>query len=107
MCWTGDREVMLKRLKRAHKAGAKPLIATLGWSFSMGRDWDSPEIPKKVDLKTMVRFAPKVATKPRWLYTFGRTGQIPDLSAPNLAPPDGPDGRQVGHRRCSALTARG
>jgi len=35
----------------------------------------------------MVRMAPKVATKPRWLYQFGRTGQIPDLTAPNLAAP--------------------
>jgi isopentenyl diphosphate isomerase/L-lactate dehydrogenase-like FMN-dependent dehydrogenase len=37
----------------------------------------------------MVRMAPKVATKPRWLYQFGRAGQIPDLTAPNLAPPGG------------------
>jgi isopentenyl diphosphate isomerase/L-lactate dehydrogenase-like FMN-dependent dehydrogenase len=37
--------------------------------------------------------APKVATKPRWLYQFGRayqqTGNLPDLTAPNLAPPGG------------------
>jgi pre-mycofactocin synthase len=38
----------------------------------------------------MVRMAPKVATKPRWLYGFGRTGRLPDLTAPNLAPPGGP-----------------
>ena len=87
MYWTGDRDVVLQRMERAHAAGAKGLIATLDWSFSMGRDWGSPEIPEKVDLKTMVRMAPKVATKPRWLYQFGRTGQIPDLTAPNLAPP--------------------
>jgi pre-mycofactocin synthase len=31
--------------------------------------------------------APRVATKLRWLYQFGRTGQIPDLTAPNLAQP--------------------
>ncbi|WP_191563276.1 pre-mycofactocin synthase MftD [Janibacter melonis] len=91
MYWTGDREVMLQRMERAHRAGATALIATLDWSFSMGRDWGSPEIPEKVDLKTMVRFAPRVVTRPRWLYEFGRTGQIPDLTAPNLAP-TGPDG---------------
>jgi len=34
-----------------------------------------------------VRMAPQVATKPRWLYEFGKTGTIPDLTAPNLAPP--------------------
>jgi heme/flavin dehydrogenase (mycofactocin system) len=91
MYWTGDRDVMVQRMQRAHRAGAIGLIATLDWSFSMGRDWGSPEIPEKVDLKTMVRMAPKVATKPRWLWQFGRTGQIPDLTAPNLAPP-GPNG---------------
>jgi heme/flavin dehydrogenase (mycofactocin system) len=89
MYWTGDRDVMVQRMERAHKAGAVGLIATLDWSFSMGRDWGSPEIPEKVDLKTMVRMAPKVVTKPRWLYEFGKTGQIPDLTAPNLAPPGG------------------
>lgn len=89
MYWTGERDVMLQRMQRAHDAGALGLIATLDWSFSMGRDWGSPEIPEKVDLKTMVRMAPKVVTKPRWLYQFGKTGQIPDLTAPNLAPPGG------------------
>jgi heme/flavin dehydrogenase (mycofactocin system) len=89
MYWTGDRDVMVQRMERAHTAGAKGLIATLDWSFSMGRDWGSPEIPEKVDFKTMVRMAPKVATRPRWLYQFGRAGKIPDLTAPNLAPPGG------------------
>jgi len=93
MYWTGDRDQMVQRMERAHAAGAQGLIATLDWSFSVGRDWGSPEIPEKVDLRTMVRMAPKVATKPRWLYQFGRhyrqTGQLIDLSAPNLAPPGG------------------
>ncbi|MET9080878.1 pre-mycofactocin synthase MftD [Streptomyces sp. NPDC004237] len=92
MYWTGDRDVMLQRMERAHKAGAKALIATLDWSFSMGRDWGSPEIPEKIDFSTMLRMAPKVATKARWMYQFGRSGLIPDLTAPNLAPV-GPDGR--------------
>lgn len=89
MYWTGDRDTMIQRMQRAHAAGVNGLIATLDWSFSMGRDWGSPEIPEKVDLKTMVRMAPKVATKPRWLWQFGRSGDIPDLTAPNLAPPGG------------------
>ena len=87
MYWTGDRDVMVQRMQRAHDAGALGLIATLDWSFSMGRDWGSPEIPEKVDLRTMVRMAPQVVTRPRWLWEFGRTGQIPDLTAPNLAAP--------------------
>ena len=91
MYWTGDRDTMVQRMQRAHAAGVKGLIATLDWSFSMGRDWGSPEIPEKVDLKAMVRLAPKVATKPRWMWQFGKefkaTGKLPDLTAPNLAPP--------------------
>ena len=86
MYWTGDRDVMVQRMQRAQRAGSLGLIATLDWSFSMGRDWGSPEIPEKVDLRTMVRMAPQVASKPRWLWQFGKTGQIPDLTAPNLAP---------------------
>jgi heme/flavin dehydrogenase (mycofactocin system) len=89
MYWTGDRDVMIQRMDRARAAGAKGLIATLDWSFSMGRDWGSPEIPEKVDLKTMVRVAPSVARKPRWLYEFAKTGALPDLTVPNLAPPGG------------------
>jgi heme/flavin dehydrogenase (mycofactocin system) len=89
MYWTGDRDVMIQRMDRARAAGAKGLIATLDWSFSMGRDWGSPEIPEKVDLKTMVRLAPAVARKPRWLYQFAKTGALPDLTAPNLAAPGG------------------
>ena len=93
MYWTGDRDTMIQRMTRAHDAGAKGLIATLDWSFSIGRDWGSPEIPEKVDLHAMVRLAPHVATKPRWLADFGRqfldTGKLPDLTAPNLTPPGG------------------
>jgi heme/flavin dehydrogenase (mycofactocin system) len=89
MYWTGDRDVMIQRMERARAAGAKGLIATLDWSFSRGRDWGSPEIPEKVDLKTMIRFAPQVARKPRWLAQWARSGGIPDLTAPNLAPPGG------------------
>lgn len=93
MYWTGERDTMIQRMTRAHEAGAKGLIATLDWSFSMGRDWGSPEIPEKVDLKAMIRLAPKVATKGRWMWQFGQqfrqTGRLPDLTAPNLAPPGG------------------
>lgn len=91
MYWTGAPDVMRQRMERAHRAGAKALIATLDWSFSVGRDWGSPEIPDKVDAATMVRFAPRVVTRPRWLYAFARTGRLPDLTVPNLAPAE-PDG---------------
>lgn len=89
MYWTGDRDTMIERMQRAHAAGAQGLIATLDWSFSMGRDWGSPEIPERVDLKAMLRLAPRVVGKPRWLWQYARTGSLPDLTVPNLASPGG------------------
>jgi heme/flavin dehydrogenase (mycofactocin system) len=85
MYWTGARDVMVERMTRAHDAGVVGLIATLDWSFSTGRDWGSPEIPEKVDLRTMARFAPQVLRKPAWIRDFARAGAIPGLTAPNLA----------------------
>ena len=83
--WMGSRDTMLERMERARAAGAVGLIATTDWSFSIGRDWGSPEIPEKVDLKTAVKLAPQVLRRPRWMWDFARSGQIPDLTAPNLA----------------------
>src|SRR3954469_24951466 len=81
----GSRERILARAERARAAGAKGLIMTLDWSFASRRDWGSPPIPEKIDLKNAVKFAPEVLRKPRWLATYLRTGAIPELSVPNLA----------------------
>jgi L-lactate dehydrogenase (cytochrome)/glycolate oxidase len=89
MYWVGSRDVLVQRMERARAAGAVGLIMTLDWSFSNGRDWGSPSIPDKVDLKTAVKFAPEVLRRPRWLADFARSGKIPDLTTPNLAPPGG------------------
>jgi isopentenyl diphosphate isomerase/L-lactate dehydrogenase-like FMN-dependent dehydrogenase len=62
---------------------------TLDWSFSNGRDWGSPSIPDRIDLKTAFRFAPEVLARPKWLLAHARTGKLPDLTTPNLAPPGG------------------
>ncbi|NMN98803.1 pre-mycofactocin synthase MftD [Antrihabitans stalactiti] len=85
--WMGDRETMIRRLDRARAAGAVGLIATLDWSFSQGRDWGSPAIPEKMNLRAMMRFAPEAITRPQWLYDFAKTGRIPDLTTPNLTEP--------------------
>jgi heme/flavin dehydrogenase (mycofactocin system) len=87
--WLGTREAMLRRIERARAAGAKGLIVTLDWSFSMGRDWGSPAIPERLDLKAMLRFAPETLMRPRWLLAFARAGYLPDLTAPNLTEPGG------------------
>ena len=87
--WSGSRETMVHRLDRARAAGAKGLIATLDWSFSNGRDWGSPWIPEKLTLKAAIRFAPQALTRPAWLLDYLKTGHVPDLTTPNLAPPGG------------------
>ena len=82
--WLGTREAIVARMERAKAAGAKGLIVTLDWSFSMGRDWGSPVIPEKIDLKAMIKLAPETLVKPKWLWEFARSGFIPDLTTPNL-----------------------
>ncbi len=89
MYWLGSRDSLVQRMERARAAGAKGLIITLDWSFSNGRDWGSPQIPESMNLKAMARFAPEALTRPKWLWNFVKAGSIPDLTAPNLAPPDG------------------
>ena len=88
--WSGTREQIQQRIERARTAGAVGLIVTLDWSFSQGRDWGSPAIPEKVDLKAMIRYAPEALTHPKWLAAFAKTRKIPDLTVPNLADPGQP-----------------
>ena len=83
--WCGGKDEIVERMARAKAAGAVGLILTLDWSFSHGRDWGSPVIPEKLDLRTMLKFAPQTLARPRWLATYARSGQIPDLTAPNMA----------------------
>ncbi len=82
--WIGSRDQIAERVERARAAGAVGLIATLDWSFSHGRDWGSPTIPEKVDLRAMARFAPEALARPRWLLSFARGGKWPDLTTPNM-----------------------
>jgi len=90
MYWTGGRDKLVERMERARAAGAVGLIVTSDWSFSSGRDWGSPAIPEKMDLRAMLRFAPEGITRPRWLIDFAKTRRVPDLTAPNLTQDGGP-----------------
>lgn len=83
--WLGSRDDIAARAERARAAGAKGLIVTTDWSFSHGRDWGSPKIPEKMDLKTIVKMSPEVITKPRWLLQWAKTMRPPALSVPNQA----------------------
>ncbi len=83
--WAGSRDEILQRAQRAKAAGAVGLIVTLDWSFSHGRDWGSPSIPEQLNLATMLRLAPEVLLRPRWLRRWARTKRVPDLTVPNMA----------------------
>jgi isopentenyl diphosphate isomerase/L-lactate dehydrogenase-like FMN-dependent dehydrogenase len=74
---------------RARAAGAVGLIVTLDWTFAHRRDWGSPAIPERLDLKAMAQLAPQAAIRPRWLLDWARSGGIPQLTVPNLTPPGG------------------
>jgi heme/flavin dehydrogenase (mycofactocin system) len=90
MYWAGSKEQLVARMERARLAGAVGMIVTLDWSFSHGRDWGSPSIPDRLDLKTMLKFGPEVIRRPRWLYEWAKTGGPPGLSVPNMAVDGGP-----------------
>lgn len=81
--WLGDRDAIAARVERARAAGAAGLIVTTDWSFSHGRDWGSPSIPEKMDVKTILKMSPEVLTKPRWFLQWAKTMRPPELRVPN------------------------
>jgi heme/flavin dehydrogenase (mycofactocin system) len=87
--WLGSRERIEGVLQRARDAGAAGLIVTVDWSFVHRRDWGSPAIPEKLDLKAMAALAPQTLIRPRWLASYLKAGTLPDLSTPNLEEPGG------------------
>jgi len=88
--WIGDRDTNLARVQRASDAGAKALIITLDWSFATARDWGSPAIPEKMNLPTMLRFAPEGVTRPGYVLSWLRQGRLPELTVPNMSAPGEP-----------------
>ncbi len=88
--WSGTRDQLLQRVERARAAGVVGLILTLDWSFVHSRDWGSPTIPERLDLKAMAQHAPEALARPRWLAAFARTRRLPGLTVPNMAAPGGP-----------------
>lgn len=88
--WVGDRDDILQRAQRAREAGAKALIVTTDWTFSHGRDWGSPPIPERMDLRAMLRFAPEGLLRPRYILNYLRHGGLPELTVPNVGRPGEP-----------------
>jgi isopentenyl diphosphate isomerase/L-lactate dehydrogenase-like FMN-dependent dehydrogenase len=60
------------------------MILTLDWSFVHSRDWGSPSLPEKMDLKVALAHAPETLMKPRWLLDWLKSGGIPTLGVPNF-----------------------
>lgn len=83
--WVGTKDDIVERLERYRSAGAVGLIVTLDWTFGPGVDWDAPSVPARIDLATMVKFAPDVSMHPQWLLAFLREGELPTLEVPNFA----------------------
>jgi pre-mycofactocin synthase len=83
--WSADRDTLLARAEAARAAGATALIVTLDWSFPGGRDWGSPAIPDRLDLKALLRLAPAGLARPGYLIGWLRQGRLPALTVPNMA----------------------
>jgi pre-mycofactocin synthase len=88
--WSADRDTLLERAEVARKGGAVALIVTLDWSFPGGRDWGSPAIPERLDLRTRLRYAPQGLVRPFYVLDWIRSGGLPDLTVPNMARPGEP-----------------
>lgn len=88
--WLGTRDHIAQRLARARAAGCVGVIATLDWSFATGRDWGSPFIPERLDLRAALRLAPEALARPAWLWSYLRSGGLPTLTVPNMARPGQP-----------------
>ena len=88
--WSAGRDVLLERAETARAGGATALMVTLDWSFPGGRDWGSPAIPERLDLKTLARLAPAGLARPAYLIDWLRHGGLPDLTVPNMALPGRP-----------------
>jgi heme/flavin dehydrogenase (mycofactocin system) len=87
--WSADRDTLLQRAEAARAGGAVALIVTLDWSFPGGRDWGSPAIPERLDLRTLARLAPAGLARPGYLLDWLSHGGLPDLTVPNMALPGG------------------
>jgi L-lactate dehydrogenase (cytochrome) len=83
--WLGGRDAIAARADRDRAAGATGLIVTTDWSFSHGRDWGSPKIPEKMDIKTAIKMSPQGIVRPGWFLQWAKTLRPPGLTVPNLA----------------------
>ncbi|MGO1543623.1 MAG: pre-mycofactocin synthase MftD [Gulosibacter sp.] len=82
--WIGSRDEIAARLERMKRAGSTALIVTMDAMPWQSRDWGSPAMPAKLDLPSMVRFAPMALSRPAWLASYLARRELPDLTVPNF-----------------------
>jgi isopentenyl diphosphate isomerase/L-lactate dehydrogenase-like FMN-dependent dehydrogenase len=78
-------------IDRAKSAGCTALLVTVDLAASARRERSFPggEIPQSVDLRNVLRYAPQMVIRPRWLLDFWRAGMR--LETPNVRiDPEGP-----------------
>lgn len=80
----GTRDQIAERIGRARAANARALILTPDISFATRKDWGSPSVPERINVATLLKYAPMGLSRPGWTLRWVRTG-FPDLKAPNLA----------------------
>ena len=79
--YAGGRSGVEFGIERAKAAGCTALIITVdlaGTTYNRG----AGEIPASINLRNMLRWAPEVLTRPRWLFDFMRDGMR--LEVPNV-----------------------
>jgi isopentenyl diphosphate isomerase/L-lactate dehydrogenase-like FMN-dependent dehydrogenase len=87
-----DETAMKSLVRRAARAGYHALVATIDTGVGGNRERDFRNgfsYNMRIDLRNVTRMAPKVATRPGWIYRFVRDGMPFEL--PNTADltPDG------------------
>ena len=89
--FAGGRAGARIAIDRAREAGCRAVIVTVDTAAAAGREerLRGGAIPRQVDLRTALRYAPEMVTKPAWVLDFLRGGL--DLTTPNVqAEPGGP-----------------
>jgi pre-mycofactocin synthase len=89
--WVGTKSDIAARVEAARAAGAKGLIATLDLVSDPRADWPRPSVPDRIDLRTLLQYAPQGITHARWTADFLLHGGLPRLTAPNMFDQDNPN----------------
>ncbi|WP_037191294.1 alpha-hydroxy acid oxidase [Rhodococcus rhodochrous] len=89
LVFNGGRDRIAQTIELARNAGCSALVVTVdhtGGGLKPDRP-RMPDLPRTLNIRTMLPFAPYGALRPRWAFDFLRAGL--NVSAPNLRRADG------------------